>query len=77
MIAIASRPASTPQPCHMLTPAEAMPMSISCQLKIETIRNAIEAPSTSLAPWVSFEMSILRAFPFERSGRTLAIIAAI
>ena len=68
MIAIASRPARTPQPCHMLTPYETMPVSISCQLKIETIRNTIVPPSTSLAPWVSFEMSILRAFPFSEAG---------
>ena len=48
-IAIARRPASTPHPCHMLTPAEAMPAnSTSCQLKIETTRKAMRGAEHEL-----------------------------
>jgi hypothetical protein len=67
--AIASKPARTPHPCHMLRPTEAMPlMSTSCQLKIDTIRNAIVPPMMSFAPCDSFEMSMCSALPF-RGGR--------
>ena len=58
--AIARSPARNPMPCHMF--AEDRCRMTSNQLKNETMINTIVPPSTSLAPWVSFEMSILRAF---------------
>ena len=76
--AIARRPASTPHPCHMLRPAEAIPAnSTSCQLKMETMRNATVPPITSFAPCDSLEMSILRTFPFRGGRLTIALCNAM
>ena len=49
-----------------------------CQLKKETMRNAIAAPRTTFAPWdSSASLSILRTFPFRGGRLTLALCNAM
>ena len=75
--AMASNPASDADAMPHADAAADTVDSTSSQLKNETIKNATVPPSTSFAPWESFEMSILRTFLSWTNGGLLAFCHAI